>query len=150
MNPDWESYIQEGTRRDAAIAVCVDDTDRFLVIRRSNIDHRGGQWTIPGGHVDKEDKSLEAAASRELEEETDLVTSVSDLQYLGEPKPGKYYFLAKKWSGDVNVKIPNPETGQIEHDDYKWATLDEIKDIANSEIPIYLLEKALDMLKNAK
>ena len=67
---------------------------------------------------------------------------------MAEPRPGKHYFLAKKWSGDVNVSIPNPATGQIEHDDFKWATIEEIKDIDNSEIPIYLLEKALDMLKN--
>jgi 8-oxo-dGTP pyrophosphatase MutT (NUDIX family) len=148
MNPLWEKYTQEDAPKDAAIAVCIDDTGRFLVIRRSHIDERGGQWTIPGGHVDKEDKSLEAAASRELEEETDLVVLTEDLRYLGEPKPGKYYFWAKKWSGDVDVLIPNPETGQIEHDDFKWATIEEIKDIANSEIPIYLLEKALEMSEN--
>jgi hypothetical protein len=52
------------------------------------------------------------------------------------------------WSGQVNVSIPNPITNKIEHDDYKWATIEEIKDIDNSEIPIYLLEKALEMSKN--
>ena len=50
----------------------------------------------------------------------------------------------------MNVDKPNPKTNEIEHDDYKWVTIEEIKDIANTEIPIYLLEKALDMSKNAK
>ena len=148
MNPLWEKYTQEGQLKDAAIVVCIDDADRFLVIRRSDIDKRAGQWTIPGGHVDKEDRSLESAGCRELEEETALIALTHNLHYLGEPKPGKYYFWTTKWSGDVNVLIPNPETGEIEHDDFKWATIAEIKDIANSEIPIYLLEKALEMSKN--
>ena len=123
---------------------------QFLIIRRSNIDKREGQWTLPGGHIDDMDSSLEAGAVRELHEETGLKCNVSDLQYLGKPKEKKYYFLTLKWEGDVNVDKPNPKTNEIEHDDYKWVTIEEIKDIANTEIPIYLLEKALDMSKNAK
>ena len=30
---------------------------------------------------------------------------------------------------------------------YKWATINDIKDIDDTEIPIYLLEKALEMYK---
>ena len=147
-NPSWDRYLRESDLKDAAIAICIDKNERFLVIRRSNIDKRAGQWTIPGGHVDSEDASIEAAAARELEEETGIVASAQNMLYLGEPKPGKYYFLAKSWSGKVDVLIPNPETGLIEHDDWKWASIEEIKDLANSEIPIYLLEKALEMSKN--
>ena len=42
------------------------------------------------------------------------------------------------------------KTKKIEHDAYAWATIEQIRQIANSEIPIYLLEKALEMSKNAK
>jgi hypothetical protein len=45
----------------------------------------------------------------------------------------------------VNVDKPNPHTGDIEHDDYKWVTIEEIKEIEDTKIPIYLLEKALEM-----
>ena len=62
----------------------------------------------------------------------------------------KYYFLTTKWTGKVNVNKPNPHTGLIEHDDYRWATIEQIKDLDNSEIPIYLLEKALEMSKNER
>ena len=150
MNPLWEKYIIEGDLKDAALAICIDESERILIIRRSGIDDRKGQWTIPGGHVDEKDSSLEAAASRELEEETGLAADATQMLYIGEPKPGKYYFLAKSWTGTVNVTIPNPETGEIEHDDYKWATINDIKDLDNSEIPIYLLEKALEMSNDAK
>jgi 8-oxo-dGTP pyrophosphatase MutT (NUDIX family) len=146
----WKTFLTEDELKEVGIVACLDDKQRFLIIRRSNIDDRGGMWTVPGGHVDDSDSSIEYGAVRELEEETDLVCLVENLIYLGEPKPKKYYFLTRKWSGAVDVNIPNPKTGQIEHDDYKWATISEIKDIANSEIPIYLLEKALEMSKNAK
>jgi len=150
MKYNWNTFLSEGELKTAGIVVCLDDKQQFLIIRRSNIDEREGQWTIPGGHVSNEDTSIEAAAVRELEEETNLVCSVSELTYLGEPKSGKHYFLTQKWTGSINVDKPNPETDEIEHDDWKWATIEEIKDIDNTEIPIYLLEKALEMSKNAK
>jgi 8-oxo-dGTP pyrophosphatase MutT (NUDIX family) len=144
----WDRFISEEELSDVGIVICIDDDDRFLIIRRSDIDKRHGQWTIPGGHVDDEDRSIENGAARELEEETNLVCDPSNLLFIGEPKPRKYYFLAKVWKGVIDVAKPNPKTGLIEHDGYKWATINDIKDIENSEIPIYLLEKALEMSKN--
>lgn len=148
VNKNWNIFLKKEVQKPAGIVVCLDDKQRFLVIRRSPSSRFAGQWTLPGGHIDDKDRSIEMGAIRELEEETDLVCLVGDLVYLGEPKPQKYYFYAKKWCGDVDVNIPNPETGEIEHDDFKWLSLDEVKDIENSEIPIYLLEKALEMSKN--
>ena len=145
MNEKWRKYLteKEGDLNITGIVVCLDDKQRFLIIRRSDIDERAGMWTIPGGHIDEDDRSIESGAVRELDEETDLLVNTSDLVYLGQPKPQKYYFLTQKWSGNVKVDKPNPVTNKIEHDDWKWATINQIKDIDNSEIPIYLLEKAL-------
>ena len=56
----------------AGIVVCIDSRDRFLLLRRSNVDERVGQWTIPGGKVEKSDASYIAGAQRELREETGL------------------------------------------------------------------------------
>ncbi len=144
----WNMFLTEGELKDVGIVVCLNDEQQFLIIRRSDVDERVGQWTIPGGHIDEEDNSIEAGAIRELDEETNLKCKISDLIYLGEPKKNKYYFLTTKWSGEINVDKPNPHTGQVEHDDYKWLTINDIKDIDNSEIPIYLLEKALEMSQN--
>ena len=145
MNEKWRKYLteKEGDLKITGIVVCLDNKQRFLIIRRSDIDERAGMWTIPGGHIDEDDRSIESGAVRELDEETDLLVNTSDLVYLGQPKPQKYYFLTQKWSGNVKVDKPNPVTNKIEHDDWKWATINQIKDIDNSEIPIYLLEKAL-------
>ena len=134
----------------AGIVVCIDSRDRFLLLRRSNVDERVGQWTIPGGKVEKSDTSYIAGAQRELREETGLDVKLSDLQYIGMPKPEKYYYLALEWEGEVKIDVPNPKTSIIEHDDYKWATIKEIKGLDNSEIPIYLLEEALEIYKEYK
>ena len=152
MTNGWKKFLREGDLEIAGIVVCLNNEQQFLIIRRSQTDPRGrgGQWTLPGGHIDDEDTSIEAGAVRELKEETDLSTNIADLTYLGEPKPQKYYFLTQNWHGEVDVHIPNPKSGNIEHDDYKWATINDVKEIDNTEIPIYLLEKALEMSKNAK
>ena len=143
MNLLWENYLAEDELKIVGIVICLNDKQEFLIIRRSNIDERHGQWTIPGGHIDESDRSIESGAARELDEEADLLCNTEDLIFIGEPKSKKYYFLTRKWAGTVNINKPNPHTGQVEHDDWKWATIEQIKDIANSEIPIYLLEKAL-------
>ena len=139
----WKSYLLEKELRTVGIVVCLDDEQRFLIIRRSDIDHRAGQWTIPGGHIDDDDDSIESGAVRELMEETNLDCNVKDLIYLGQPKPDKFYFLTQKWTGELDVDKPNPVTGLVEHDQWMWATIDQIKDIENTEFPIYLLEEAL-------
>ena len=148
MNYKWNKFLTEGELKTVGIVVCLNDKQQFLVIRRSDIDDRAGQWTLPGGHIDDEDDSIEAGAIRELDEEANLKCKISDLKHLGQPSKNKHYYLTTKWTGEVNVDKPNPHTGDIEHDDYKWATIEEIKDIDNSKIPIYLLEKALEIFKN--
>ena len=143
LESDWKDFLEDGKPKLAGIVVCLNKKQQFLIIRRSDIDDRVGQWTIPGGHIDDDDRSIESGAVRELDEETDLLCNTSDLVYLGEPKPDKHYFLTLKWTGTVKINKPNPDTNKIEHDSYKWCTIEQIKEIANSEIPIYLLEKAL-------
>ena len=103
---------------------------------------------MPGGHIDEEDDSIESGAIRELEEEANLTCKLSDLQYLGQKGDNKHYFFTEKWSGEVSVNKPNPKTNEIEHDAFKWATIEQIKEIDNTKIPIYLLKKALEMSKN--
>ena len=150
MKYSWNDFLTEGELKTVGVVVCLNEEQQILIIRRSDIDERGGQWTLPGGHIDDEDSSIESGALRELEEEAGLTCEMGDLTYLGEPRDKKHYFLTQKWTGTVNVDKPNPKTDEIEHDAYKWATIDDIKDIENTEIPIYLLEKAIEMSKNAK
>ena len=150
MKYSWTKFLNEDKDSEVGIVVCLNDEQQFLILRRSDTDEREGQWTMPGGHIDPEDNSIEAAALRELHEEANLTCAISDLTYLGSPKEKKYYFLTLQWSGDIKVDKPNPKTDEIEHDDYKWATIKEIKDIDDTNIPIYLLEKALEIQKEGE
>jgi len=148
----WQRFLIEGDdkEREAGIVICLNQQMQVLIIRRAGHDERKGQWTIPGGHIEEDDSSIAAGAKRELLEETNLLTDVDDLQYLGMPKPKKYYYLAHAWSGEVKIDIPNPKTGVIEHDSYKWATIKEIEEMENTEIPIYLLKEALEIFREYK
>ena len=107
MNIKWEKFLIEGELNTVGIVVCLNDKQQFLLIRRSNIDERAGQWTLPGGHIDDEDNSIEAGAVRELKEEANLFCKISDLKYLGKKGKNKYYFLTQKWTGNVDVSNPN-------------------------------------------
>ena len=93
----WNRYLTENELKIVGIVACLDEKQRFLIIRRSGIDDRAGQWTLPGGHIDEDDKSIESGAVRELDEEANLLCNTEDLVFLGQPKPKKYYFLTKKW-----------------------------------------------------
>jgi len=144
----WNKFLTEGELKTVGIVACLNNKQQFLVIRRSDIDDREGEWTMPGGHIDDKDCTIEHGAVRELEEEANLTCDVCDLVYLGQPKPEKFFFLTQKWTGEANVDKPNPKTGEVEHDDWKWLTIDEIKELADNKIPIYLLEKAIEISQN--
>ena len=130
--------------------VCVDKNNKILIIKRSpEEDIKQGHWDLPGGHIDDEDKSIEAGALRELEEETGLKSSENVLIYVDKIETAdadKYYYTTNDWSGTIKFK-KNPKTGVTEHTDSKWVTIDDIKSQKSLELrtfPIYLLSKALE------
>jgi 8-oxo-dGTP diphosphatase len=65
-------------QRVAAYNVCVDDQQRLLMCRLSNITERPGAWTLPGGGIDFGEHP-EAGALRELQEETGFVGRIREL-----------------------------------------------------------------------
>jgi len=65
-------------QRIAAYNVCVDDANRLLLCRLSDITERPGAWTLPGGGIDFGEHP-EAGALRELYEETGYVGRIVEL-----------------------------------------------------------------------
>jgi 8-oxo-dGTP diphosphatase len=69
---------------DAMIFSGTGEDMQLLLIKRGNEPYKG-MWAIPGGFVE-DDEDLEAAAIRELEEETGLkVDSMTQLYTIGTP-----------------------------------------------------------------
>ena len=151
MNQIWNKFLNENKKKDIASVVCINDKQQILILRRSKTDkHRPLHWDLPGGHVDPSDNSLEDGAVRELQEEAGIEASIGDLIFIESrnlKKSTRHTFVTTKWTGKVKLK-PNPKTDIIEHDEYKWLTIDEIKSLEQSIIPNYILSKALDKIKN--
>jgi 8-oxo-dGTP diphosphatase len=82
-----EFYCYEYPRPAVTVDVIIathERKPRVLLIRRRH-DPFAGTWAIPGGFVDM-DESLEEAATRELREETGVVTKeLEQLYTFGEP-----------------------------------------------------------------
>lgn len=76
LNPDLKHLIVRASLRDAAVLVpVVDHTEGASVIltqRTAHLRSHSGQVAFPGGRIDPEDASPEAAALRETEEEIGL------------------------------------------------------------------------------
>ena len=157
----WKKFTRLKTIIVGTVA-CLNDKQQFLIVRRSKTDViKPGSWEFPGGHVDDSDGSIEDGAARELEEEANLASDPTKLIYLGltnEIKPAKdepnlelqirkHYFLALDWKNEAKI-VPNPKSGILEHDDLRWVTKEEIESINNTEIPIYLVDKALKIQKD--
>ena len=151
----WSNFINEtkGAENLAARVVCVGPNDKILVIKRApGSPTDPNKWDIPGGPVDMSDNSFEAAAIRELFEETCLNYDEEDLTYLGRhdfQSDVVYYFGIFIPKGDVRL-LPNPESGFIEHTEYEWTTIDQIKEYEKQDLtifPIYLLRMALERVQ---
>lgn len=83
-----------------------------------------GTWTMPGGKVEFME-TLEAAAKRELAEETDLIAKKLDLLCISDDMTDTAHyvtvgFIAREYKGEV--KTMEPETIL----EWKWFSLDEL------------------------
>ncbi len=160
MMQKWSDFVDHKTLIIGIVA-CLNKNKKFLLVRRGPTDIvNPGYWEFPGGHIDDSDDSIEAGAARELEEEANLKVLPSNLIYLGlthqikpslkDPNTGmslrKHFFLALEWKNEATI-VPNPQRGILEHDDLQWRHKSYIQSIENTEIPIYLVDKALKIQK---
>ncbi|MBN1641083.1 MAG: NUDIX hydrolase [Anaerolineae bacterium] len=77
---DPNQYDRPSVTTDTVVLALRQDTLQVLLVRRRNWPYQG-MWAIPGGFVEM-DESLEAAARRELGEETGLADPAMPLEQL--------------------------------------------------------------------
>jgi bis(5'-nucleosidyl)-tetraphosphatase len=106
-------------------------------------------WDFPKGLVERDEEPL-AAAIREVREETTL----DDLRFpwgeeffeTGPYSRGKVarYYLAATERDDVAI-LPNPETGQPEHSEFRWLSISEARRLSAPRVKL-VVDWAEDML----
>ena len=130
--------------REVASCFIIDEQDRFLIVRRSNTDWwRPLHWEIPGGKIDDTDLTANHAAIREVQEETGLeLIQCRFMELYKSERITKFYFISRWWTGDIGIPITQ-ENGIIEHDAYKWASIDDLKNQEDLIIPVEVFERAL-------
>jgi ADP-ribose pyrophosphatase YjhB (NUDIX family) len=124
-------------QRIAAYNICLDDAQRLLLCRLSDITEAPGWWTLPGGGIDFGEHP-EAGALRELHEETGLTGTIVELLAVDSfTRPGTSKEIAEPYEYHA-VRIiyrTHAEGGELKHeadgstDLAAWFTRDELEDV---------------------
>lgn len=147
----WYKFLNEKNKSHVASIFIIDSDDKVLIIRRTKTaPTKAGYWEIPGGRTDPKDKDAKETAAREAKEETGL--AVEDLVKISTEQSDnktKHYYATKTYTGNIILE-PNPQTDILEHDDYKWASIEEIEELGEqTTVDAYLLKKAISHKKDS-
>jgi len=98
----------------------------------------GGIYDVPKGRIDKGETPIEAA-HRELLEETGLVIKkiVRKLPIVDAPLA---LWVAEVDEDDIVTIINNPDTGAIEHEEFKWLKIEEMKNTCLKYLRPFIIE----------
>ncbi|OGL63260.1 hypothetical protein A3E97_03910 [Candidatus Uhrbacteria bacterium RIFCSPHIGHO2_12_FULL_47_12] len=96
----------------AVYVMAVNDREEILLLRRANTGYRDGFYDMPAGHLE-EGETLRQAALRELKEETGLVVSEDQLEFMellhrmsGDRVYLDVFFEVKQWNGEACIMEP--------------------------------------------
>jgi len=105
-------------------AAIVDDLDQpyeMLAARRATPASLAGRWEFPGGKVDDDDETPEAALHREIREELGVRIALGG-EVVG-PDDGLWRlsekFVMRLWWAELVSGTPEP---LVEHDELRWLT----------------------------
>ena len=119
-----------------ARGICEYDGKILFLKVRSRSSHDAEKWEIPGGKV-KKGEFFDQALKREFMEETGLEINIDSLynviqnEYTAcktNEKIKSVQLIMKVSSGTDEVKI------SAEHDDYKWFTHEELKELIDKKL----------------
>lgn len=135
--------IKERNKMTAASYLFLIENNKILLQRRFNTGYEDGKYSLVAGHVDKGETFTEALI-REVKEEAGITLQTDDLSVvhvmnrnIKDNERIDVFFLAKKWTGDIENKEPN------KCDDLSWFDLDDMPDNTISYV-----KKAIDCIRN--
>ena len=115
----------ERFKMPVAVHLLLINDDKILVIKRINTGYCDNMYSLPAGHVEKGENVREAMI-RETKEEIniDVSKNLKVVQVMNRKGTDQeridYFFLAKKWSGDINNNEKN-KCALI-----KWVPIDKL------------------------
>ncbi len=122
-------------KESAGIVIVRYDNDEPMVLLMRAYNY----WDFPKGGIEDRETKYEAAL-REVKEES----GITDLQFpwgktyyetepYGRERKVVYYFLAETNSSEVVIG-ENPESGKMEHEEYRWVTFSEAREMCVERI----------------
>ena len=127
---DASEYQRPSVTVDVVIFSLIEDTLKVLLIRRKHWPFEG-MWAIPGGFV-RMDESLEAAAVRELAEETGVTDVFMEQLYtFGDPQrdPRTRVITVTYFAIVPADAIMDPKAG-TDASETDWHAMDELPELA--------------------
>jgi len=118
------------------------DGNKILLLRRFNTGYEDGNYSVPAGHLSGNER-VKTAMIREAKEEVGIGIKESDLEFIqimhrkSDDERIDFFFLAKKWSGDIEIKEPH------KCDQLGWFNLDRLP-----ENTIPYVRRAIENYKN--
>ena len=114
---EWhnETNFEELGNLQSVLGFLFTEDNKLCVVKFKGRDH----WTLPGGHIEKDDNSIEDCLIREVKEEADLeIINIKRVGYLsgvnlssGEKEPNQLRCVAK--IKKINEQTIDPATGYI-------------------------------------
>ncbi len=119
-----------------ARGICEYDDKILLLKVRSRSGHDAGKWEIPGGKV-KRKEFFDEALKREFAEETGLEINIDSLYNVIQNDYTACKTNEKVKSIQLIMKVTSLSdevTISAEHDEYRWFTKDELKELIRNEM----------------
>ncbi len=124
-------------KKSVSLVIVFNNNDEVLLARRKYDPHKG-EWSVPGGHVEKNESPL-SAAIREIKEECNLTLpkNLKVLKLLILPDK-EITFFTVRYTGNENI-LASSDVSEV-----GWLKLDEIPKLGWDEIPtIYVAHKII-------
>jgi 8-oxo-dGTP pyrophosphatase MutT (NUDIX family) len=142
-----EDWLDATDGHITASAVVLDAAaERTLLIYHRKLR----RWLQPGGHVERSDADLVAAALREATEET----GIAGLEIDPDPVHLDVHWVGTHYHYDVRFIVRTPEGAEpsvnADVDQFLWVTADELPGIGTDDSVIDLVAAALDRISRPR